>query len=160
MYNLKCMSITYRKATIKDTDVLYKLGVELNSFYLESSSKKESLFWEGWEKDFETEIAEELSNPSKYIYLAEDADKNPVGYIIAILCKHCQRFEIDQLYVKDGYRGLKVGKSLLDLVIAAGKSDFEYIHLEVYKNNTKAIEFYKKYGFEDEGIVMRKQLGV
>lgn len=47
------------------------------------------------------------------------------------------------------YRRLGIGTAMLKHVLAcAGKKGIDYIYLHVQINNTGAIEFYKKFGFE------------
>ncbi len=148
------MLINYRKATLSDKKVLFDLGVKLNEFNLEHDLK-ENLFWEGWEKDIDKEIDVELHDPLFLTYLAETDDKIPAGYILIKNCIHCGHFEVDQLFVKDEFRGNKVGKGLMDLALEEAKKSGRPLLLEVYKSNAKAISFYEKLGFKESGVIMR-----
>ena len=148
------MNINYRKATENDARSLYDLGVLFNTYNLDHTHK-DDLFWDGWEKDIPDEIKEELINPMYHIYIAETDDKILVGYILAKICTHCRNFEIDQLFVIEKYRKNKIGKGLVDLIIAAGKELDIPLQLEVYKTNKQAIQFYEKYGFKEDGVILR-----
>jgi len=54
---------------------------------------------------------------------------------------------LDDLYVKENYRGLGIGNKLLDKVIDTAKNEnCKKLRWQVSNWNTKAIEFYKKRG--------------
>ncbi|NPA43325.1 MAG: GNAT family N-acetyltransferase [Chlorobi bacterium] len=62
---------------------------------------------------------------------------------------------LDDLYVKEKYRGRGVGKALLNRVIdTARKNNCKRLRWQVLEWNTPAIEFYKKMGvtLDDEWI--------
>ncbi len=48
------------------------------------------------------------------------------------------------------YRRQGIGQKLLEAVLAATK--FERVELEVFEHNEAAIELYRKFGFETEGV--------
>lgn len=148
------MNIHYRRANEGDKKSLYDLGVLFNTYNLDHAHKEE-LFWDGWETEMAEEIEGELNNPIFHIYIAETDDKTPVGYILAKICTYCGNFEIDQLFIIEEYRKLKIGKGLVDLIIADGKKLDMPLQLEVYKTNDAAIKFYEKYGFKEDGIILR-----
>jgi ribosomal protein S18 acetylase RimI-like enzyme len=59
------------------------------------------------------------------------------------------------IVVSDKFQGQGVGKALMDYMIGeAKKQNMKKIWLGVYSDNEKAIEFYKKFGFEIEGVFM------
>jgi len=148
------MNINYRRANENDAKALYDLGVLSNTYNLDHAGKEE-LFWDGWETDFAEEVEEELANPMYHIYIAETDEKDVIGFILAVVCTHCKNFEIDQIFVKEEFRKNKVGKNLMDLIIEDGKKLGTPLKLEVYKTNDAAVRFYKKYGFEEDGIILR-----
>lgn len=152
------MNINYRKPTLEDKESLAELGILLNEFNNEIEDKPEEFIWPGWKEDILEETIEDISEPSNIIYLAEDENKVPAGYILAKTCDCCGSFSIDQLYVKEDFRGHKIGKKLLDLAIAEQKGKSDEVSLEVYQSNPNGIEFYKKYGFNEDGLVMRFKL--
>jgi ribosomal protein S18 acetylase RimI-like enzyme len=63
--------------------------------------------------------------------------------------KNESAIEIERIYVRKDWQGLKAGKVLMDkcLEIAANES-FSWLWLGVNIDNIKAIDFYKRYGFE------------
>jgi len=55
--------------------------------------------------------------------------------------------------VLKGYRGIGIGNALMDYVISwAEARDYEKISLSVFSTNTAAINLYRKFGFEVEGV--------
>ena len=56
------------------------------------------------------------------------------------------RIWIEDLFIKEEYRGLGVGKKFLDYV--SNKYEKCVIRLDVEEENEKAVELYKKCGFE------------
>jgi ribosomal protein S18 acetylase RimI-like enzyme len=63
--------------------------------------------------------------------------------------KGAKSFEVERIYVLKKFQGKHVGKVLMDESIRlAHEGNYEWIWLGVNDQNFKAIEFYKKYGFE------------
>jgi GNAT superfamily N-acetyltransferase len=57
---------------------------------------------------------------------------------------------VDELYIRDGYRGQGVGTKTLQFVEdACGSLGVQALHLEVERKNTKAQSLYRREGFED-----------
>lgn len=148
------MNINYRRATLKDAKVLYDLAVLFTEFNATASKNKEQFFWDGWEKDFEEEISQELKNTTSYYFIAELEDKTSIGYILAKKCNVCRHFVIDELFVKDEARGQKVGQKLLDMAIKEGKNHNSEIRVEIFKWNVDAERFYLRNGFEEDAKVL------
>ena len=101
----------------------------------------------------EEQIARELSNPAFRFYIAWinntavgftkiRKDRQPKG----ISGKTC--LEIQRIYVLQEYQGFSIGKELMKLVkqIAKDEGD-QVIWLQVWQQNEKAIQFYRKSGF-------------
>lgn len=148
------MDINYRRATTKDLKVLYDLAVLFTEFNAASSEDKKEFFWDGWEKDFEEEIFQELKNTTSYYFIAELEDKTSIGYILAKKCNVCRHFVIDELFVTDEARGQKVGQKLLEMVIKEGKTHNSDIRVEIFKWNSDAERFYLRNGFEEDAKVL------
>jgi diamine N-acetyltransferase len=56
--------------------------------------------------------------------------------------------EMERIYVKHQYHGLKAGKAMMDKSIElARQKNYKWLWLGVNQENFKAIDFYKKYGF-------------
>jgi ribosomal protein S18 acetylase RimI-like enzyme len=60
--------------------------------------------------------------------------------------------EMERIYVKHQCHGKKAGKALMDKSIAIARQEkYKWMWLGVNQENFKAIDFYKKYGFEIVG---------
>ena len=60
--------------------------------------------------------------------------------------------ELQRIYVLKSYKGKGIGKKFMEAAInLARENNLEYVWLGVWKHNYKAIEFYKKKGFEKFG---------
>ena len=56
---------------------------------------------------------------------------------------------MERIYVLKKYQDKKIGKALMDESFRLAKAgNYEWIWLGVNEENYKAIEFYKRYGFE------------
>ncbi|MDE6472120.1 MAG: ribosomal protein S18-alanine N-acetyltransferase [Clostridia bacterium] len=64
----------------------------------------------------------------------------------------CNEGNINNLAVKENYRGKGIGKFLLeDMINLAKERRISALTLEVNENNTVAIQLYRKFGFAVEG---------
>lgn len=83
------------------------------------------------------------------------AEKCPIGYALAV-SDECARlfssFELKRLYIFYRFHGIRVGKKLMEEVLSfARREKSEKIWLQVHEANHHAIEFYKRFGFEQRG---------
>lgn len=88
------------------------------------------------------------------IYLIKE--KKVLGYLIV-----CYGFSflyggrgafIDELFIKEEYRGKGVGDKVIALIEKKLKANnITALHLEVERHNTNALKLYTKNGFEDNG---------
>lgn len=100
--------------------------------------------------------------------LVYEKDRKIVGFISYSVIY--DRVEIDYIYVDKEYRGLNIGKEMMELCIEDAISrDCKNITLEVNANNKQGIGLYKKFGFEtktirpkyyhgEDGFLMMKEL--
>ncbi|MFN8673466.1 MAG: GNAT family N-acetyltransferase [Candidatus Sericytochromatia bacterium] len=66
---------------------------------------------------------------------------------------------IDELYVKNEYRGKKIGSKFLKYLFNKKKDNFKAVFLEVFQSNNRAFDFYIKNGFvKNEGIYLKHVL--
>ncbi|EHK2348077.1 GNAT family N-acetyltransferase [Clostridium perfringens] len=114
-------------------------------------------------KDDEEElIKEKIINRGKnqYWYVAEENGK-VIG--LGILMNHCnlrrKHVGVITLMVNSDYQNKGVGSLLMDKLINLSKS-LNIIRLElcVFRDNYKAINLYKKFGFKEEGIKVKSAL--
>ena len=58
--------------------------------------------------------------------------------------------EMKRLYVRNDYRGLGIGNTLISMIIEeAGKLNYSYMRLDTLPTMKRAQELYKSYGFYD-----------
>lgn len=94
-------------------------------------------------------------NPFSNILIYEKDNK-----IVAFLdySKMYEKIEINYIFVIEEYRKQNIAYELIDYMIK--NNDFENITLEVNVNNIKAINLYKKHGFEVVAIRKKYYNGV
>jgi len=135
-----------RKATEKDFPAILDLIKEL------------ALFEKAPEKV--TNSVAQMINEQAYFntLVAEKEDGEVIGFALFYFVYYTwvgKSLYLDDLYVKEKYRGYKIGTSLLDEVIAFGKkNNCKRIRWQVLNWNKPAIDFYKKLGanLDDEWI--------
>ncbi len=148
--------ITYRIAQKNkmDVDILFNLSVELEKYSSQNSTRPHEHFTENWQEYFKEEIEDSLSVNKSWVFIAED-NETAIGYIYSRICEDCYIYVIEELLVKDEYRGQGVGKELLNKAVEVGKQ-YEYpIRVEVFDWNSKAIDFYKKQGFHADSVILQ-----
>lgn len=99
-------------------------------------------------------LKKELKNPNSEFYIIKDLDKN-IGYLKLNMgpaqtdIKDASALEIERIYVIKEYQGKKAGQQLYEKTIQLAKEKMlKYIWLGVWQENSKAIQFYVKNGFE------------
>ncbi len=99
-------------------------------------------------------LEKELKNPNSKFYIIKDLDKN-IGYLKLNMgpaqtdIKDASALEIERIYVIKEYQGKKAGQQLYEKTIQVAKEKMlKYIWLGVWQENSKAIQFYVKNGFE------------
>ena len=107
---------------------------------------------------FSAEIQFHELAESDNIFLIAEAAAKPVGYVQLILNSkeeslHGTRFlEIRRIYASQDYIGKGVGKELMNASIReARQRGCDSIWLGVWEKNPRAIDFYKKWGFQEVG---------
>ncbi len=100
-------------------------------------------------------LTEELNDPNSEFYFAL-VDNKVIGYL-KINYGQAQTesidessLEIERIYVLKDFHGKNVGQVLFNKAIdIAGQRNAKYVWLGVWENNPRAINFYKKNGFEE-----------
>lgn len=137
------MNITIRKTEPKDYSAVLELIKEL------------ALFERAPEKV--TNTAELMQEENHYFHsiVAENEDGEIVGMAIYFFAYYTwvgKSLYLDDIVVKEQYRGNKIGTKLLDKVIEFGnENNCKRIRWQVLDWNTNAIEFYRKYGAKLDG---------
>lgn len=145
---------TVVRATIKDTDLLTKLGRET---FFESHGLSASIkdIDEYVNLKFNTEVFEqELSDSKNHFYILYYKEL-PVGYSKIIFNFSHQNItsknvtKLERLYVLKMFHKLKLGLELFHFNIQESKRNNQSgMWLHVWTENLKAINFYEKAGFK------------
>jgi putative acetyltransferase len=132
--------VTYRIAsTLQDFDI----GKELFEEY--ARSLKVDLSFQKFSKELDT-IDQQYREPVGVLLLAFCGEL-PAG-CAGVRKLHEGTAELKRMYVRDEYRGYKIGVSLLQRAIESAK-DLRYkkLRLDTLENMTKAQQLYRSFGF-------------
>ena len=162
------MEITYREYTKNDYKTLLDLTDRLAIYAKSIDPIKRVQNLPGFAEADLLDTLSDLEKNEGRILLAESEGK-AIGYITGIIWKQPERVrleiglhktgEVMDLYVDEEYRGLGVGKKLMqEAEEYFKKSGCDSMWLQVFEPNKNAHEVYKKYGFVDREIGMLKQL--
>jgi len=137
------MNITIRTTEPKDYPAVLELIKEL------------ALFERAPEKVTNTVELMQEENHYFQSLVAEKEDGEIVGMAIYFFAYYTwvgKSLYLDDIVVKEQYRGHKIGTKLLDKVIEFGnENNCKRIRWQVLDWNTNAIEFYRKYGAKLDG---------
>jgi len=141
-------NLIVRVVTEKDMLTVYEQICELENFRFKIN-------------DFQNIFLKNINDLNKLYYLAESQDGEIIGYIschVELLLHHCGKVaEIQELFVKQGFRNLGVGKKLVAhielLIKKMGCISFE-VTAQNKRMNTHA--FYKNVGFTSSHLKFTK----
>ena len=97
----------------------------------------------------EATLEEELYNPQASFIVAQRADGAVLGY--AGLHVVLDEGYIDNVAVREDYRGQGIADDLVDVFVRFGKANLTFLTLEVRPSNEPAIQLYMKHGFAQVG---------
>ncbi|SIS58848.1 GNAT family N-acetyltransferase [Chryseobacterium gambrini] len=148
-------AIIIKKASLSDLESIQKIGKETFYETFAPHNSEEQIQKYLTESFAEEKLIKELNNSYSEFYIAYDGE-NAVGYL-KINFGNAQTelqdessVEIERIYVKSSYHGKKVGLLLyskaLDIAVSHHK---KHIWLGVWEENKRAVNFYKKNGFEE-----------
>jgi diamine N-acetyltransferase len=146
--------ITICRAGIADAATLTALGITTFVDAFAADNRKEDMDKYIAEEMNVGKITDELSDESNLFYLSY-YNKVLVGYAKmraikkpkGLKAKH--PIELERIYVLQDYQTKKIGAALLNFCLTyAFNHKHDVMWLGVWKNNHKAINFYKKWGFE------------
>ncbi|HPF04612.1 MAG TPA: ribosomal protein S18-alanine N-acetyltransferase [Spirochaetota bacterium] len=96
------------------------------------------------------QFAEELGRTFSCFIVAEQSGLI-TGYAIAWII--AGELQINSIAVKNNYKRLGLGRMMLDYLINSNSSEkISAIYIDVRKNNTNALNFYKSSGFIETGL--------
>jgi diamine N-acetyltransferase len=146
--------IEVRKAGINDASLISALGAKSFIEAFGDFFTREDIGLYVADKFSLEHIKDEVSDPQSAFFLAYLSGK-PAGYAKLIssalphMIKDQKAIEMQRLYVLKDYYNKKIGKDMMLFCLdyAFGKK-FDSMWLGVWQKNDRAINFYKKWGFE------------
>lgn len=137
------MNYTVRKAAEDDFSRIHQLNHEFAHF-IHTPEK------------FMISVQEMIDQQEHFsIFVAESEDKEIVGFATTFFAWYSwigKSLYLDDIYIKESYRGLGLGSKMMDAVFdLAKKEKCKKIRWQVSNWNKKAIEFYKKKGAVIDG---------
>ena len=146
-----------KKGTYSDADSLRNLCC--GTFYKKWKSTNTEADLQTYMNEFFSikKLAEELID-NRIIYLLAQNDKQLIGY--TKLNRNLSEgdlgdltpIELQRMYVKEEFTGHGIGKQLMNMAIDLAITEkFEVMWLGVWEQNTEAIKFYKRFGFDFYG---------
>lgn len=131
--------VIIRKANLDEMEAIKNLFIEYEKFL------GVSLCFQGFQEEL-SKLPYHYAEPQGTILLAE-INNQPVG-VIALKPLEGACCEMKRLYVKNEFRGLKIGEKLVDeLLLLAKTKGYSTMKLDTLKRLSAAIELYRKKGF-------------
>lgn len=143
--------VIIEKATIEDLEYIQKLNKKLFIREFEKYNKLLNIEWTFGEKG--TKYFKELIQ-NGFVYVAK-TNNNIIGYLAGSIhnVNECftEKFaEIENMYIENQYRRLKIGSKLIIKFKEWCKlNNVEYIEVSAWSENIEAINFYKNNNFID-----------
>ncbi len=155
-------SIIINAATPKDTVEVIRLFGELHHFNASLDPRFELA--DNWRQLVETYI-EQMQQSQDSAWLLARHDHQTIGFVLvevhieSPLYRHRRWAEIVGLYVVPEYRGSNVAHLLMDHAYDwALQHKLRIMQLYVTSTNERAQSFYRKQGFADSQLIMRRAL--
>ena len=146
--------VLIRRAGIGDADVLLQLS--RTTFFEAFAHLNEAKHMEAYASVQFTaaSIASQLHNQDSEFYFAF-TDNHVAGYVKLNFGEAQTEFndadaqEVERIYVLAAYQGRQIGKQLIDFAVYQAKlKQLKTVWLGVWEHNKRAIQFYKRQGFE------------
>lgn len=157
-YDIKGLAYTIRSAKPEDAEHLTEVRLQIDGETENMDRRRGEAYLEPAE--FAALIQADLDSPTN-LFLVAEANERIVGYSRcegSQLSRLAHKVEFEVGVIKD-YWGHGIGRQLLDRSVAwADETGIQKMTLEVIETNSKAIEMYKKVGFEIEGILKQDRL--
>lgn len=141
-----------RIATQTDLDQLCEIGKQtfIETYAYQNTPENLKKYLE--EKFNKSQILDEIKTPQT-IFLLVELESEVIGYskmrINLVENADKNALEIERIYICKIYHGQKYGADLMQKCIAvAVENSYTSLWLGVWEHNPKAIEFYRKWGFE------------
>lgn len=152
-----CAPPHIRRAIAKDVDSLATLAARTFIDTYDDLTRQEAELYVG-ELLSPMAFAAHINSPTSAVFVAETHAL--VGYLLLEVARSpislCSDNQIEcvRLFVDIDSKGLHIGSDLLDQAISYSmKTQSDVMWLKVWDQNSRAIEFYKKRGFQLQGSV-------
>lgn len=150
-------NVIIRECTFNDIDKIRNIGQKtFKETFADDNTEEDMKHY--LEKNFSvSKIREELQNPESKFFIVEAKDQVLAYLKLNVGTAQTEQdynnsLEVERIYVSKEYKNMHLGSQLIKRAIAFGKDlDLDYIWLGVWENNTKAIGFYEKMGFQKFG---------
>lgn len=147
--------IEIKQVALSDIKELQEVG-RITFYETFSAGNTEENMKKYLEEGFSIEkLTTELSDPNSEFYFAT-RDNKVIGYLKLNVgqsqteLKDDGALEIERIYVLKEFHGEKVGQKLYDKAMeVARQKNVDYVWLGVWEENRRAINFYKKNGFDE-----------
>ncbi len=157
------LNIEIRSATIKDLDRLVDLECQMAAYHHRLDS-----IWARWNKRnplVKKIITEAIKKKRDEMFLVLLCNNHIVGYATAYIEKKGSVYSIKKMghvgsvYVEKNYRKLGLGKLAIEKLLHwFRKNHITEVTLQVDANNNIGVSAWKKIGFKDWRLVLRKSL--
>ncbi|WP_159302656.1 GNAT family N-acetyltransferase [Maribacter litoralis] len=148
------MELTYTKCSLQNVEQLRLISEQtfVNAFEKDNDP---SDFKDYIEKAFAlNKIKAELLNPDSDFYFVYRNDELAGYFKLNVLSaqsdvKRDDSIELERIYVLKSYQSLGLGKQILDRIKSlAQEKNKKMLWLGVWEENTRAIQFYHRHGFQ------------
>jgi ribosomal protein S18 acetylase RimI-like enzyme len=152
--------IHIRRANLDDAELISELSAVTFFDTFKGTCTDEDM-QEFIDKCFKLEqVSKELSDGDDFYFIAF-LNHEAAGYIrLKEDISHVEKIdshkgiELKRIYVLKEYHSQKIGADLMNFALDfAAKNNYELIWLGVWEHNERAKSFYKKFGFNDTGVM-------
>jgi GNAT superfamily N-acetyltransferase len=155
-------SIKLKRATMDDLLTIQTLNDKLFKYEMDRDLDEYISNW-AFGKESKEYFSDLIEN--NYVILAT-VDNEPVGYLAGSLYQDDTysyydglTAELDNMFIEEEYRKLGIGSKLINAFTEwCKKQSAKRIFVTATIGNDNTIEFYKKHGFKDLNITLRKKL--
>jgi putative acetyltransferase len=140
------MDINIRQASLEDCEELYSIR--------QMPKVMENIL--SYQNEPKDGIKNKFLNKGQDLWIVAEAEDKVVGLIILGVHKNPRKSHVGYLtiMVNSNYHGMGIGSKLMSTVmdIADNNLKLKRLELSVFIENERAINLYKKFGFDIEGI--------
>ncbi|MBI5227442.1 GNAT family N-acetyltransferase [Candidatus Micrarchaeota archaeon] len=165
---MKKSDVIIRKATLKDRTALYPLVAGLMLHHRLLAKNKDHLAQlievDDISKLRRQWFTKHISSKNSLVLVAQ-MNEEIVGYSLNFIKDNVRVYKLRKLghvadlYIKKGHRGQGIAKQFKDIIFSwFKKKRIKYLSIATHAENKKAHSIYKKWGFFDYHIEMRKKL--